>query len=104
MHESAVITNSIFSLGILIIAGLAGGLVIRKINLPSISGYLLAGMLLGPSLFHVLSHESISGFSHLITPLGLAYMAYTIGGSLPLSALKGLFKNSFLAFTSHHES
>tara|TARA_Y100000590_G_scaffold173820_1_gene198752 strand:- start:867 stop:2117 length:1251 start_codon:yes stop_codon:yes gene_type:complete len=96
VHESAVITNSIFSLGILIIAGLAGGLVIRKINLPSISGYLLAGMLLGPSLFHVLSYDSISGFSHLITPLGLAYMAYTIGGSLPLSALKGLFKNIFL--------
>jgi len=85
--------NSILAIGILIIAGFFGGLVAKKIRYPRISGYIIVGMLLSPSVLNVIPSGLIRGDLSVITDIALGIVAYLIGGSLNLERLKKLGKN-----------
>ncbi|SVC83240.1 uncharacterized protein METZ01_LOCUS336094, partial [marine metagenome] len=67
--------------------------VIGIIKLPSVTGYLLIGLLLGPSVTNIVTSETVDELSKVFTPVILGVIAYMIGGNLPLSTLKGLKKN-----------
>ncbi len=74
-------------LGATVILGLYGGKATKKIRLPSIIGYMVVGVLLGPSLLDLLSEarqESIS----FITDIALGFVALTIGLELSFSSLR----------------
>jgi Kef-type K+ transport system membrane component KefB len=73
--------------------GFLGSRVAAKIKLPSITGYLLVGILIGPSGINVVPEAQITQLSHIVTPVVLGVIAYMIGGSLPLSKIKGLKRN-----------
>ena len=73
--------------------GFLGSRVVTKIKLPSITGYLLVGVLIGPSGINAVTSEKVAELSHIVTPVVLGVIAYMIGGSLPLSKLKGLKRN-----------
>ncbi|MCK4418988.1 cation:proton antiporter [Candidatus Aerophobetes bacterium] len=85
--------NSILAIGILIIAGFFGGLVAKKIRYPRISGYIIVGMLLSPSVLNVIPSQLIREDLNVITDIALGIVAYLIGGSLNLERLKKLGKN-----------
>ncbi len=85
--------NSILAIGILIIAGFFGGLVAKKIRYPRISGYIIVGMLLSPSVLNVIPSQLIREDLSVITDIALGIVAYLIGGSLNLERLKKLGKN-----------
>ena len=72
---------------LLSVLGFAGRTVARRVGLPAISGYLLAGMILGHSVSGALSDETITDLSDYVTPLSLGFIAYLIGGRLKLSSL-----------------
>lgn len=82
--------NTSLAVGVLILVGFLGSRVARAVKLPAISGYLIIGIMLGPSAFNILSSEITQNLSHFLTPLALGIIAYLIGGSLPLSTLRGL--------------
>jgi Kef-type K+ transport system membrane component KefB len=69
-------------------AGFAGGKVTSSIRLPSVTGYIVAGLLLGPSLFHVIDAETI-GRLEFINSLALSLIALSVGGKLDIEELKG---------------
>ena len=48
--------NPIFGVAALIIFGLLGGKLISLLKFPRVTGYILIGILIGPSVFKVLSH------------------------------------------------
>jgi Kef-type K+ transport system membrane component KefB len=77
-------------LGILILAGYAGGRVAHVLNLPRISGYILAGMLLSPSTTGVLSVNVLEGDLSIITDIALGIIAFSIGGALEFGKLRKL--------------
>lgn len=79
-------------LGILILSGYAGGRAAHAVNLPRISGYILAGMLLSPSVTGVLSTNVIEGDLSLITDIALGVIAFSIGGTLKFGKLRKLGK------------
>ena len=79
-------------LGILILSGYAGGRVAHAVNLPRISGYILAGMLLSPSVTGVLSTNVLEGDLSLITDIALGVIAFSIGGTLEFGKLRKLGK------------
>ena len=85
--------NVVLVMGMLVVLGLVGSLLIRRIKFPAVTGYLIVGILLGPSVSGILSVEMTRQFSHVVTPLALGIIAYLIGGSLPLSTLRGLRRN-----------
>ena len=85
--------TTILSIGLLMFLGFLGSRVVTKIKLPSITGYLLVGVLIGPSGINAVTSEKVAELSHIVTPVVLGVIAYMIGGSLPLSKLKGLKRN-----------
>ncbi len=85
--------NSILAVGILVIAGFFGGLVAKKIRYPRISGYIIVGMLLSPSILNVIPSQLIREDLSVITDIALGVVAYLIGGSLSIERLKKLGKN-----------
>ena len=77
-------------LGILILSGYAGGRAAHALNLPRISGYILAGMLLSPSLTGILSVDVLEHDLALITDIALGIIAFSIGGALEYGKLRKL--------------
>ena len=47
--------DSLLMLGIILITGYLGGELAKKFNLPSLTGYIITGLILGPSLLDVIS-------------------------------------------------
>jgi len=70
--------NVIFSLGIIFLLGLIGARVINKLKLPSVTAYLLLGILIGPSLGKLVSYDLLSA-SGFISNIVLGLIAFSIG-------------------------
>lgn len=79
-------------LGIIILAGYAGGRIAHALNLPRISGYITAGMLLSPGISGVLSVSIIEGELSMVTDIALGIIAFSIGGALEFDKVKKLGK------------
>lgn len=81
------------------------GRVARFVKLPSIIGYMVVGIILGPSVLHLFDDASMEHLS-FITEIALGFVAFSIGSELNLSSLKRLgvgvisiiFAESFGAF------
>ncbi|MDF1536341.1 MAG: cation:proton antiporter [bacterium] len=77
-------------LGILLLAGYAGGRMARAINLPRLTGYILVGMALSPSLTGILDRNFLDHGLALVTDIALGIIAFTIGGALELDRIRKL--------------
>lgn len=84
--------NLVLTIGIIIVAGFLCGLLSERFKFPRITGYILVGVLLGPSLFNVITSQSIADLN-IITDIVLAVIGYLIGGSLRAKSLRGLGKS-----------
>ncbi|MFA7659600.1 MAG: cation:proton antiporter, partial [Anaerovoracaceae bacterium] len=73
--------NMLMYLAILLLAGLLFGRLVKQIKLPNVTGYLLAGLLLGPYVLGVVPADLLAGFS-IISDIALAFIAFTIGCEL----------------------
>ena len=85
----------LISLAIAIIGGLMLSRLTKLINLPAVTAYLVAGLLLGPFVIGAFgipglgfnSMEHVEGLG-IITKLALGFIAFTIGNEFRLSQLK----------------
>lgn len=97
--------NIIFFLGISVILAFYIGQSARLVRLPMILGYMVAGIVLGPSLLGLIDREGLEHLSFIID-VGLGIVAFSIGTELDFSSLKRLgfgivtviFAESFGAF------
>ncbi len=80
-HHAAI------AFGFLILAGSLAGEWARRVGLPSITGYILAGILCGPDLLEVLN-EDVVRYLAGIDELALFFIALTAGAELRWSSLK----------------
>ena len=69
-----------------------GGLALGKLKLPRITGYIIVGVLLSPSLLSIIPKETIGNLD-VITEIALGFIAYLIGGSLYWAQLQRLAKS-----------
>ena len=76
--------NLKLALAALIGIGFVGAIIARRVGVPMITGYLVIGMLLSPSVTPLLPQELLTEMTNIITPLALGIIAYLIGGSLYL--------------------
>ena len=86
--------NMLTNLGIMILAGIFMGRLMKHLGFPNVTGYMLAGLLLGPYLLpmlgspvSVLSEGFVNGIS-VITEVALGMIAFSVGGQLHYSSLK----------------
>jgi Kef-type K+ transport system membrane component KefB len=84
--------NLILVVGIMIIVGFLGGLASGKLKFPMITGYIIVGVLLSPSLLNIIPRETV-GELNLITDVALGIIAYLIGGSIHWADLQRLAKS-----------
>lgn len=91
--------------GLMCFAAYYAGKVMKPARLPSLIGFMLAGVVLGPSVLGLLDYEVQSKLSFL-TDTALSFVAISIGLELKLSTLKRLgggiitviFSESLIAF------
>lgn len=82
-------------ISIIILVGLLGGRIAKKFGLPSVSGYIVAGLLLGPSFIDLVSNEGLNSLG-FITDIALAAIAFSIGNEFLLSDMKKVGNKIFL--------
>ncbi len=93
----------VISLALAIIGGLLMSRVAKKLNLPAVTAYLVAGLLLGPYCLGAL-HISGVGFNSLaqvesisvITQVAMGFIAFTIGNEFRLTQLKSMGKQAII--------
>lgn len=79
--------NTLLDLAIMIFAGMFCGRMAKHIHLPNVTGYLVAGLLIGPSVLGLLSGDFLESTS-IISDVALGFIAFSIGNEFKLSYFK----------------
>jgi len=81
----------LFFIGLAIIGGFIGGKVSNRLKFPAVVGYLIAGLILGPSFLNIFSLERL-GSLNVINDIALALVAFIIGSEMRLCILRKMGK------------
>ena len=76
--------NAILAVGILVTAGLMGGSVARRLHLPSVTGNIVAGIIIGPYLTNLLTYEIVYHTLKPISEIALSLIAVSIASHLKI--------------------
>ena len=95
--------NTLLSVSIALLAGLLMTRVFKPLKLPSVTAYLIAGVLIGPYCLGALgigglgfsSHEAVAGLS-LVSEVALGFIAFSIGSEFRVDELKKIGKQAFV--------
>ena len=92
--------STFLSLSVALLAGLLLSRLVKKIKLPAVTAYLIAGVLIGPFMLGALgvpgigiTAEQIEGFG-LISDLALGFIAFAMGNEFRLAQLKKIGKQA----------
>ena len=90
----------LLTLSIALLAGLLLSRLAKKVQLPAVTAYLIAGVLIGPFLLGALgipgigiTHEQLEGFG-IISDVALGFIAFSIGNEFRLASLKKIGKQA----------
>ena len=83
--------ESLLVVGIIIFTGFILGEILSKIKLPKVTGYILAGVLLNPQLFHIIPTD-FTNHTDVITNIALSFITFSVGGTLLYKRIKKLGK------------
>lgn len=95
--------STLLSVSIALLAGLLMTRVFKPLNLPSVTAYLIAGVLIGPYCIGALGIEGLGFNSHeamealgLVSNVALGFIAFSIGSEFRMSELKKTGKQAFV--------
>ena len=80
-------TQLVLLLGIILFIGAIGGWLFQKLKIPQVVGYIVMGILIGSSGFHILEPNVISALDPIST-VALSLIGFLIGGELKLNVIK----------------
>lgn len=80
-------SNIIFEVAIILFSGIIFGRICKFIKLPNVTGYLIAGLLLGPSVLNLVPISMVHGFE-VISDIALSFIAFSIGSEFSLKYFK----------------
>lgn len=99
MSSTAII---LISLSVALLAGLILSRLAKLVNLPAVTAYLVAGVLIGPFVLGALNipglgvgHEEVAKFG-IIADVALGFIAFSMGNEFRLSALKKIGKQALI--------
>lgn len=95
----------IFKISIVLLVGFIGAMIARKFKLPNVSGYLVLGLLLGPTMG--LIFKGYPGFitieennsMEFIGEIALAFIAFSIGSEFAIKAIKKMGRSVIILTT-----
>ena len=81
--------HTLLSIAIAMIAGLLLTRVVKLVKLPNVTGYLVAGLLIGPYCFRLVSADTLATLD-IITVAALGFIAFSIGSEFKLTHIKAI--------------
>ena len=91
MSSIAVAKFDLFYLAVVILTGLAGSVVAKKIKITDIVFFLVLGIAIGPAAFNILNIPADSTLNQLILTLGACYLLFEVGATLRFAVLKEIW-------------
>ncbi len=91
VNEEALPT---LSLGFVLVSAFLFGKTVKDYSLPMVTGYLILGILSGPYVMNLISHETTQAL-RLIDEIALSLIALTAGGELRMKEMRNLWKPLF---------
>ncbi len=85
--------HPLFFLGLLLLFSHVGGKLANALKAPRVTGYLVVGVLLSPSVLGLFHEKLVKEDLTLITDIALSIIAFSIGGALGWAKLKRLGKH-----------
>ncbi len=79
--------NMLLSMAAAIALGLLLTRIAKKINLPNVTAYLVAGLAVGPYCLNLFDQDALAGVAQ-ITSVALGFIAFSIGGEFKWESLK----------------
>ena len=77
----------IISVAVMLIAGYVMSRLTKKLKLPNVTGYIIAGILIGPYCINIIPAKVVEGMSFL-ADIALAFIAFSTGEFFKMSTLK----------------
>ncbi len=89
LHDAIAAINGqpLLSLGVLILAGYLFGRLCQLLRLPTITGYIVAGLVVSDSVAGIVDHHTVASLTP-ITEVALSFIAITIGGEFHFAKLR----------------
>lgn len=81
--------HTLLSIAIAMIAGLLLTRVVKLVKLPNVTGYLVAGLLIGPYCLRLVNSDTLATLD-IITVAALGFIAFSIGSEFKLSHIKAI--------------
>ena len=85
----------LLSLGAATLIGLVFNRLVKLLGLPNVTGYLVAGVIIGPSFFQIIPGEFVESLNLLVN-VALGFIAFSIGGEFHLAKIKKIGKSVFV--------
>lgn len=82
-----IVGNLLYYIAIILFAGLVFGKIASYFKLPYVTGYLIGGIIIGPSVLKLIPIEAVSSFE-IITETALGFIAFSIGSEFKLTQIK----------------
>jgi len=89
--------DSLLIIGVILTTGYLGGELARKLKLPSVTGYIITGLILGPSLLNIISSPLLQTLQP-VNDFALGLIGLSIGGELKYRFLQRNWENFSLIF------
>jgi Kef-type K+ transport system membrane component KefB len=87
--------NELLSLGLILLFALLAGHMVKLVRVPEVTGYILAGVVLGPSAFDLISHESLDRLT-VFSEVALGLILFSIGSVFDFTRLRGFGRQVLL--------
>lgn len=84
--------HKLYYIAVIIFAGLVMARIVSKLKLPNVTGYLLAGILIGPSILNLVPKDAASSMT-IISEMALGFIAYGIGSEINFKRMKKVGKS-----------
>ena len=91
MTSVAIAKQDLLYVAIIILAGLIGGVLAKKVKVPDIVQFLLIGIVLGPAVTGLVRVPAESTMNQLILTMGACYLLFEGGATLRFAILKQIW-------------
>lgn len=86
-YEGTMENTIILDAALLLIGGVLLGRVVKPLKMPNVTGYLIAGLILGPACLNMISADMVNGFG-VISDVALSFIAFTVGCGFSMGYFK----------------
>jgi Kef-type K+ transport system membrane component KefB len=108
-------TVTLLSLSAILFAGFLLTRLTKLVKLPNVTGYIIAGVIIGPYVLNIISHEMVKNME-FVSDVALAFIAFSVGrffkkevfqetgaGIIAITLLESLSAGLFVALALHYK-